>query len=72
MAEVVVYPPDESGGRRVRARGRLLGTAHHVYELLDMLALVGLDPALVRLDDQRLIEWRGGGAWVWGPPGDGE
>lgn len=61
---VVVYPPDEEGGRRVEARGQLLGVATNVMELLEE---VGLDPASVRLDDAQLIEWRGGGAWDWAP-----
>ncbi|NGO69304.1 hypothetical protein [Streptomyces boncukensis] len=70
-APITVHPPDAEGGRRVVARGRILGTAHHVYDLLDLLQAVGLEPADVRLDDPELIEWRGGGAWAWGP-GDGD
>ncbi len=64
---MVVYPPDEEGGRRVEARGQLLGVARNVMELLELLEEVGLDPAGVRLDDAQLIEWRGGGAWDWAP-----
>ncbi|UNZ15720.1 hypothetical protein [Streptomyces sp. 891-h] len=46
---------------------RPLGTAHNVMELLDLLETVGLEREHVRLDDAALIDWRGGGAWEWGP-----
>ncbi|MFE9391733.1 hypothetical protein [Streptomyces sp. NPDC006784] len=68
-APVVVHGPDAEGGRRVVARGQILGTAHNVMDLLDLLESVGLERADVRLDDSDLIEWRGGGAWEWGPRG---
>jgi hypothetical protein len=67
MAPVVVHPPDAQGGRRVVARGRILGVAHNVMDVLDMLETVGLERADVRLDDADLIDWRGGGAYEWTP-----
>ncbi|WP_026004876.1 hypothetical protein [Streptomyces sp. AA1529] len=67
MAPVVVHAPDGEGGRRVVARGRILGTAHNVMDVLDMLETVGLERSHVRLDDPQLIEWRGGGAYEWAP-----
>ncbi|MDF4254648.1 hypothetical protein [Streptomyces sp. WMMB303] len=67
MAAVVVHAPDSEGGRQVVARGHILGTAHNVMDLLDILEGVGLEREHVRLDDANLIEWRGGGAWEWTP-----
>ncbi|MBQ1164350.1 hypothetical protein KBZ21_40885, partial [Streptomyces sp. A73] len=43
------------------ARGRILGVAYNVMDVLDMLEAVGLERADVRLDDADLIDWRGGG-----------
>ncbi|WP_324617449.1 hypothetical protein [Streptomyces sp. NRRL S-1868] len=62
-----MYPPDEEGGRRVEARGQLLGVARNVMDVLDMLEAVGLERAAIRLDDGDLIEWRGGGSYEWDP-----
>ncbi|MEU4967756.1 hypothetical protein [Streptomyces smyrnaeus] len=67
MAPVVVHPPDSEGGRRVVARGRTLGVAYNVMDVLDMLETVGLERADVRLDDADLIDWRGGGSYEWTP-----
>ncbi len=64
-APVVVYPPAEGGGRRVRVDGTILGTAYGEVDLLEFLRRAGLDPEAVRLDDPELIEWRGGGPDVW-------
>ncbi|MGY1439552.1 hypothetical protein [Streptomyces reniochalinae] len=67
MPPVVVHAPDSQGGRRVVARGRILGVAYNVMEVLDLLEGVGLDRADVRLDDVDLIDWRGGGSYEWTP-----
>ncbi|MFF9559320.1 hypothetical protein ACF1DY_26315 [Streptomyces albus] len=69
MAPVVVHAPDSRGGRQVVARGRILGVAYNVMDVLDLLETVGLDRADVRLDDAGLIDWRGGGAYEWTPSG---
>ncbi|MFE9337787.1 hypothetical protein [Streptomyces sp. NPDC007063] len=66
-APVVVHAPDAEGGRRVVARGQVLGTAHNVMDVLDMLETVGLEREHVRLDDTQLIDWRDGGAYEWTP-----
>lgn len=68
MAEpsITVYPPDEDGGRRVRLDGTILGRAYNANDLLEFLRRAGLDPDEVDLDGP-LIEWRGGGAYAWGP-----
>ncbi|MGW8375574.1 hypothetical protein [Streptomyces sp. ODS28] len=64
---IIVYPPDDEGGRRVRADGSVLGRAFNVYDVLEFLRRAGLDPEQVRLDDAGLIDWRGGGSYVWKP-----
>jgi hypothetical protein len=68
MAErrVIVYPPSETGGRRVRVDGEILGTAYSLQELAFFLQNAGLadqDERSLATCDQ--IEWRGGGPDVW-------
>jgi len=63
---VIVYPPSETGGRRVRVDGAVLGTAYSLQELAFFLQNQGImdqDEQSVRTCD--LIEWRGGGPDVW-------
>ncbi|MEV5877576.1 hypothetical protein AB0L75_25810 [Streptomyces sp. NPDC052101] len=70
MAErrVVVYAPDELGGRRVRVDVEFLGTAHCLHDLLLFLEQAGLHPLdEVEVADHPLIEWHGGGPEVWKP-----
>lgn len=68
---VVVYPPDEDGGRRVRAAGEILGRAYSLADLVEFLRRAGLDD----WDDTEvrttgLIQWRRGGPDDWsGTPG---
>lgn len=64
---VIVYPPDPEGGRRVRVDGEILGRALGPDDIFEFLRRAGLDPDDVRLDDELLIEWRGGGPAVWSP-----
>ncbi|AIS02136.1 hypothetical protein [Streptomyces glaucescens] len=63
---VTVYPPDESGGRRVRADGAILGLAYSVQDIARLMQEAGLhhwdEMDVVR---SPLIEWRGGGPDVW-------
>jgi hypothetical protein len=61
---VVVSPPMESGGRRARVNGEILGTAYGVTDLLEFLRRAGLEPEDVDLGGP-LFEWRGGGPEVW-------
>ncbi|MFB6813085.1 hypothetical protein ACFCV8_00860 [Streptomyces sp. NPDC056347] len=66
---VVVYPPDESGGRRVRADGEILGMAYSIRDVVEFLRRAGLDT--ITEDDvavSGLIEWRGGGPESWPGP----
>ena len=65
-APIVVHRPSPTGGRRVTARGRILGLAHSDHELAVFLEAAGImDPELI-LDDPRWVEWRGGRAHEWG------
>lgn len=63
---VIVYPPAESGGRRVRVDDRILGTAYSVQDIAAFMQEAGLqgwdEMDVVRSE---LIEWRGGGPDVW-------
>ncbi|MEU3220010.1 hypothetical protein [Streptomyces sp. NPDC006971] len=66
---VVVYPPDESGGRRVRVDGEILGLAHSTRDVAEFLRRAGLDD--ITEDDvstSGMIEWRGGGPKTWPAP----
>ncbi|MEU2134962.1 hypothetical protein [Streptomyces sp. NPDC018352] len=66
---VVVYPPDESGGRRVRADGEILGMAYSIRDVTEFLRRAGLDD--ITEDDvaaSGMIEWRGGGPEAWRTP----
>ncbi|MFD5266274.1 hypothetical protein [Streptomyces sp. NPDC058335] len=65
---VVVYPPAEDGGRRVRAGNQFLGMAYGLLDVAEFLRLAGLEG----IDDIDVagmaeIEWRGGGPEVWQP-----
>jgi hypothetical protein len=63
---VVVLAPQADGGRRVTVHGERVGTAYNLFDVLDFLHSAGLpaeeDQAV---DDPELIEWRGGGPYVW-------
>lgn len=63
---VIVYPPDETGGRRVRVDRTILGLAYRVQDIAALLQTAGLqewdEMDVVR---SALIDWRGGGPNVW-------
>ncbi|XVV32959.1 hypothetical protein ACQPXT_01110 (plasmid) [Streptomyces sp. CA-100214] len=63
---VVVYPPDDAGGRRVRVDGTILGRAFGVQGVARFMQEAGLQ-GWDEMDVVRsgLIEWRGGGPDVW-------
>ncbi|MEU7060652.1 hypothetical protein [Streptomyces sp. NPDC046197] len=66
MAAVIVYPPAEDGGRRVRVGEQFLGMAYGLLDVADFLRRAGFgeaDEAYVRAYGG--IEWRGGGPDVW-------
>ncbi|MFD3450720.1 hypothetical protein ACFWVC_00920 [Streptomyces sp. NPDC058691] len=62
---VIVYPPTETGGRRVRIDGTILGVAYSPVDLLEFLRRAGLDLDTVDLTDTDFFEWRGEGPAVW-------
>jgi hypothetical protein len=62
---VIVYPPSESGGRRVRIDGEILGVAYNLGDFLEFLRRAGLDPDVVNITDPWLFEWRRAGPNVW-------
>ena len=66
MPTVIVYPPDEQGGRRVRIDGTILGRAYSVRDIAAFMQEAGLQ-SFDEMDVVRsgLIEWRGGGPDVW-------
>ncbi|MEU8537126.1 hypothetical protein [Streptomyces parvulus] len=63
---VIVYPPGEDGGRRVRIGGHFVGLAYGALDIAAFAQEAGLqdwdDLDVVRSE---LIEWRGGGPDVW-------
>ncbi|MFJ6066553.1 hypothetical protein ACIQHU_26355 [Streptomyces tendae] len=63
---VIVYSPDEQGGRRVRVDGTILGRARSVRDVAAFMQEAGLQE-FDEMDVVRtgLIEWRGGGPDVW-------
>ncbi|MGW6263681.1 hypothetical protein [Streptomyces sp. NPDC055085] len=63
---VIVYPPDENGGRRVRVDGAIVGRAYSVRDIAALFQTADLQD-FDELDVVRWggIEWRGGGPEVW-------
>ncbi|MGI5133350.1 MULTISPECIES: hypothetical protein [unclassified Streptomyces] len=70
---VIVYPPSETGGRRVRIDGVILGTAYSLQDLSVFLCRAGIEgwtevnPLVEDIVESYadLIEWRGGGPDIW-------
>ncbi|WP_246341645.1 hypothetical protein [Streptomyces physcomitrii] len=63
---VVIYPPDEDGGRRVRVDGTILGRAHSVQDVARFMQEAGLqDWDEMDVVRSTLIQWRGGGPDDW-------
>ena len=63
---VVVYPPDEDGGRRVRVDSEILGRAYGLEDIAEFLRRAGMeDVNEAYVEQSGLIEWRGGGPDVW-------
>ncbi|XIG80331.1 hypothetical protein C1N81_40890 [Streptomyces sp. SGAir0957] len=58
----MVHPPSRTGGRRVTARGRILGLAHSDDDVVEFLRRAGLADAEGLLDDPAWVKWRGGRA----------
>jgi hypothetical protein len=63
---VVIDPPDERGGRRVRVDGEVLGRAYGLRDVTEFLRRAGLeDVEEEQVAASALIEWRGGGPTTW-------
>jgi len=63
---IVIYPPAEDGGRRVRVDDRFLGMAYGLLDIVEFLRLAGLeDVDEVWVRHSGLIEWRSGGPDGW-------
>ncbi|WP_406502603.1 hypothetical protein [Streptomyces sp. NBC_01602] len=66
---IVIYPPDESGGRRVRVDGEILGMAHSLRDVTEFPRRAGMDD--ITEEDvilSGMIDWRGGGPNLWPAP----
>ncbi|MFF8644381.1 hypothetical protein [Streptomyces sp. NPDC015345] len=61
-APIVVHPPSRTGGRRVTARGHILGLAHSDRDVAEFLRRAGMPDAEQLLDDPAWVTWRGGHA----------
>jgi hypothetical protein len=63
---VVIYPPAEDGGRRVRVDDHFFGMAYGLLDVADFLRRAGIEDAdEEHVRQSGLIEWRGGGPDVW-------
>ncbi|MFI6932585.1 hypothetical protein [Streptomyces sp. NPDC050287] len=63
---VIVYPPAEDGGRRVRVGGHFVGIAYGLVDIAAFLQEAGLqDWDEMDVVRSPLIEWRGGGPDAW-------
>jgi hypothetical protein len=63
---VVIYPPGEDGGRRVRVGPDFVGMAYTLVDVAEFLRRAGLeDWDASDVARSGLIEWRGGGPDVW-------
>lgn len=60
---IVVYPPDEEGGRMVRIGSDVPGRAFRMEGLIEFLRRAGWAGP----KEWPPIEWRGGGPGVWAP-----
>ena len=61
-APIIVHPPLGTGGRRVTARGQILGLAHSDDDVIEFLRRAGLEDAEALLDDPSWVKWKGGRA----------
>ncbi|MFE2990632.1 hypothetical protein [Streptomyces sp. NPDC059262] len=61
-APIIVHPPLGTGGRRVTARGQILGLAYTDGDVVEFLRRAGLPDEEELLDDSLWVKWRGGRA----------
>ncbi|MEU6371252.1 hypothetical protein ABZ876_37650 [Streptomyces sp. NPDC046931] len=65
---VIVYPPAEDGGRRVRVDNQFVGMAYTLLDVAEFLrraGLEGVEPQPEDVASAGWVEWRGGGPDVW-------
>jgi hypothetical protein len=62
---LVVEPPSRSGGRRVRVDAEILGVAYGPVDVIEFARRAGLEN--VDLEDEAVVDWRGGGPDYWPP-----
>ncbi|MCI4045855.1 MULTISPECIES: hypothetical protein [unclassified Streptomyces] len=62
---VIVHTAHEDGGRYVTVRGKQLGLARSVSDVIDFLCAVGIDLDGEEIATPALVEWRGGGPEQW-------
>ncbi|MFE2993008.1 hypothetical protein [Streptomyces sp. NPDC059262] len=62
IAPIIVHPPSRTGGRRVTARGEILGLAHSDRDVVEFLRRAGVPDAEDLLDLPSWVQWRGGRA----------
>ncbi|OIJ68077.1 hypothetical protein [Streptomyces mangrovisoli] len=63
---VVIYPPADDGGRRVRLGEHFVGLAYTLLDVAEFLRRAGMED--VEPEDVATaawVEWRGGGAGGW-------
>ncbi|MEU8976672.1 hypothetical protein AB0D11_47375 [Streptomyces monashensis] len=66
MPLVVVYPPADDGGRRVRVGSRFVGMAYTLLDVVEFLRRTGLED--IEPEDAAAaewVDWRGAGPDVW-------
>ncbi|AVH60034.1 MULTISPECIES: hypothetical protein [Streptomyces] len=64
---VVIYPPGEDGGRRVRVGAEFVGMAYTILDVVEFLRGAGLEDVEPEdVADEDWVEWRavGPGAWL--------
>ncbi|MEV4430380.1 hypothetical protein ACN9M0_31500 [Streptomyces sp. R-07] len=59
---IVVHQPSPTGGRRVTARGEILGLAYSDGDVIEFLRRAGLPEAESLLDDPSWVTWKKGRA----------
>ncbi len=69
QAPIVVHQPSATGGRRVTARGQILGLAHSDADLVEFLRRAGVEEPEQVIDDEAWVEWRGARPHDWGTGG---
>ncbi|MCX5435557.1 hypothetical protein [Streptomyces sp. NBC_00063] len=60
VALIIVHPPLGTGGRRVVARGQILGLVYSDGDVIEFLRRAGLPDAQELLDNPSWVKWRGG------------